>query len=146
LRYGEAVPLPTVKSRPYRILPGLTVYVMTDNDRSAEVAEVEQRLSVRLPASVRGIYERSDGHWDEAGQWWVIWPLARLMETNQRAWGDGTLDRDLLAFGDDGTGNPFCVSLTSLMDEVLRWNLIDLAVEVHEGSMEQFCRTWTSSR
>jgi hypothetical protein len=118
---------------------------VTDDPLSAKVAEVEGLLSVSLPPSLRRLYEHSDGHWDEAGQWWVIWPLARVLEHNQRAWGDGTLDRDLLAFGDDGTGNPFCVSLTSPSDQVVRWNVIDLAVEVDEGNIEQFCETWTAS-
>lgn len=115
---------------------------MTGDDLGSKVADAERRLSMRLPPPVRRLYETSDGYWSEAGQWWVVWPLAPLAEDNERAWRDGTLDRDLLAFGDDGTGNPFCVSLTSTVDEVLRWNFIDLAVEVDEGTMAQFRRTW----
>ena len=72
----------------------------------------------------------------------MVWPLARVVEDNQRAWGDGTLPRDLLAFGDDGTGNPFCLSLSSPADEVLRWNWLDREVEVDEGTMQEFSREW----
>jgi hypothetical protein len=107
-----------------------------------KVQDAERRLSVTLPARLRRLYGESDGRFLEAGQWWVVWPLARLAEDNERAWGDGTLARHLLAFGDDGTGNPFCVALDSDADEVLRWNWLDQDVEVNEGSMEHFLRTW----
>lgn len=72
----------------------------------------------------------------------MVWPLARVVEDNQHAWGAGTLPRDLLAFGDDGTGNPFCLSLSSPADEVLRWNWIDREVEVQEGTLQEFIREW----
>jgi hypothetical protein len=48
----------------------------------------------------------------------------------------------LLAFGDDGTGNPFCVDLDGLHDAVMRWDWIDLDVEYREGSMADFRSTW----
>ncbi len=113
---------------------------MHDHERA--IKEVERRLQVTLPPSLRSLYENGDGRYSEAGQWYVVWPLVQVAENNERAWGDGTLDRDLLAFGDDGTGSPFCVRLSSPNDEVLRWNLIDLEVEVNEGPMAQFVRTW----
>ncbi len=53
--------------------------------------------------------------------------------------------RTLLAFGDDGTGNPFCVPLDSEADEVLRWNWFDQDVEANEGGMDHFLRTWLAS-
>ena len=43
-----------------------------------------------------------------AGQWWVIWPLAQMVEAAdwlQNA--DGYPDR-WIAFGDNGAGDPFC--------------------------------------
>lgn len=91
---------------------------------------------------LRALYSDADGRFSRGGRYWVVWPLARLVEENQRAWGEGTLPRDLLAFGDDGTGNPFCLSLSSPADEVLRWNWIDHHVEVDEGSMQTFSRQW----
>ncbi len=106
------------------------------------VESVERRLSVSLPAGLRCTPRATVAGQKPAGQWWVVWPLARLAEDNERAWADGKLARDLLAFGDDGTGNPFCVILSSDADEVLRWNWLDQDVEVNEGSMEQFVRTW----
>lgn len=106
------------------------------------VESVERRLSVTFPARLRRLYDESDGRFSEAGQWWVVWPLDRLVEDNERAWGDGMLARHLLAFGDDGTGNPFCVALNSDADQVLRWNWLDQDVEVNEGSIDTFLRTW----
>jgi hypothetical protein len=106
------------------------------------VAEAEQRLGVRLPERVRALYAASDGRYAEAGQWYVVWPLGRVVEDNQRAWSDGTLPRELVAFGDDGTGNRFCVSPAFMTDEVLRWNSIDLAVEASEGTVAQFVKEW----
>jgi hypothetical protein len=50
----------------------------------------------------------------------------------------------LLAFGDDGTGNPFCVDLDGPHDAVVRWNWIELDVEYREGSMADFRSTWLS--
>jgi hypothetical protein len=107
-----------------------------------QVQDVERLLAVTLPARLRRVYEESDGRWSDLGQWWVVWQLDRLVEDNERAWADGTLPRHLLAFGDDGTGNPFCVALNSDADEVLRWNFIDLDVEVSEGTMDDFARAW----
>ncbi|MGZ6772777.1 MAG: SMI1/KNR4 family protein [Mycobacteriaceae bacterium] len=107
-----------------------------------EVASAESLLSVRFPERLRELYVESDGRFSESGQWWVVWPLERLVEDNQRAWSDLTLSRQLLAFGDDGTGAPFCVALNSDAGEVLRWNWLDQDVEVNEGDMAQFLRVW----
>jgi hypothetical protein len=53
------------------------------------------------------------------------------------------LPRTLLAFGDDGTGNPFCTPADG-HDEVLRWSLIDGDVEYSEGTMDAFRTRWLS--
>jgi hypothetical protein len=119
---------------------------MTAKEQVTAIAEVERRLSVSLPPRVRVLHEREDGHYSGAGQWYVVWLLARVAEDNLRAWGDGTLTRDLLAFGDDGTGNSFCVSLQSDADEVVRWNWLDSDIEVNESDMEQFLQTWFNVR
>jgi hypothetical protein len=76
------------------------------------------------------------------GEWWVIWPLERLVTENLQAWDAEMLARELLAFGDDGTGNPFCLSLLTDSDEVVRWNWIDHAVEVEEGPFDRWRHDW----
>lgn len=107
----------------------------------AWIAEVEALLGVPLPESVRALYRVSDGWYSPGGQWFVVWPLARLLKANQDAWDHG-LPRNLLAFGDDGTGDPFCVDLAESTHSVVRWNWMCLEVERQEGSMEAFRAEW----
>ena len=75
----------------------------------------------------------------------MVWPLDRLIMENKEAWRKG-LPTALVAFGDDGTGNPFCVEVGDASSEVLRWNWIDLAVERSEGSVAEFTAHWCSER
>jgi cell wall assembly regulator SMI1 len=63
------------------------------------------KLNVTFPAALSALYLQSDGVWDRDGQWYVIWPLDELVERH----GDVGGARTWLAFGDDGTGNPFCI-------------------------------------
>ena len=109
------------------------------------IEEAEQALNVVLPPMLRELYTHRDGWWDPAGQWWVVWPLDRLVAENRAAWGenDGALPRALLAFGDDGTRNPFCTPADG-HDEVLRWSWIDGEVECSEGTMDAFRTRWLS--
>jgi hypothetical protein len=107
--------------------------------------EAEQTLGVAFPALIRKLYDDRDGWWDAAGRWWVVWPLKRVVTENRAAWDEGvpSLPRALLAFGDDGTGNPFCAALDG-HDEVLRWSWIDDDVECSEGTMDAFRARWLS--
>lgn len=108
----------------------------------AALADAETRLGAAIPPPVRAVYVKANGRYDDAGKWWVVWPVERLVQDNVAAWKDGLLPRDLLAFGDDGTGNPFVIRLGAESDDVFRWNWIDDAVEISEGSMEDFLREW----
>jgi hypothetical protein len=105
------------------------------------LTEADALLGVAIPAFARQLYEPEDGHYRRDGDWWVVWKLDRVVADNREACSIGTLPRELLAIGDDGAGNPFCVPLTG-EDEVLRWNLIDLAVERVEGSLHDFVAEW----
>jgi cell wall assembly regulator SMI1 len=109
------------------------------------IEEAEQTLGAVFPPTLRELYADLDGWWDGAGQWWVVWPLDRLVAENRNAWDDErlALPRTLLAFGDDGTGNPFCAPVDG-RDEVLRWSWIDGDVEHSEGTMEAFQTRWLS--
>jgi hypothetical protein len=78
----------------------------------------------------------------ERASWWVVWPLERVIADNEDAWREKRLPASLLAFGDDGTGNPFCAALDDAQDEVLRWSWIDGDVEAVVGSMAEFMREW----
>lgn len=105
-----------------------------------QLTEAETRLGVTLPHALRAMYRAEDGRFNAAGQWWVVWPLERLVSDTLRAWSDGALDRTLLAFGDDGTGNPFCVN-SAVESPVIRRSLIGSEVE-GELSLDQFEAEW----
>jgi hypothetical protein len=95
-----------------------------------------------MPDPLRAVYELGDGRFRDDGQWWVVWPLDRVVNENERSWAEDQLPRTLLAFGDDGTGNPFCVSLGEDADEVSRWSWIDSEVVESEGRMRHFLEQW----
>ena len=100
------------------------------------------RLLAAIPPRLRTVYAAANGRYNSEGHYWVVWPLERLVEDNLAAWNDARLPNALLAFGDDGTGNPFCVRLDTQSDEVVRWDWIDDAVETSEGSMDDFLQEW----
>lgn len=105
-----------------------------------QLADAERRLRARLPDALRAIYRAADGRFDHAGQWWVVWPLERVIDNTLRAWGDGSLDRTLIAFGDDGTGDPFCVH-NAAESPVIRWSIV--GSEVQEVlSFNKFVADW----
>lgn len=108
----------------------------------AALADAETRLGTAIPPPIRAVYAAGNGRYNTAGQWWVVWPLGRLVQDNVAAWNDGLLPRDLLAFGDDGAGNPFVLRLDTESGDVARWNYVDDALETSEGSMEDFLREW----
>jgi hypothetical protein len=63
-----------------------------------------------LPPQLAALYLVSDGVWARDGHWFVVWPVADLFPRNDHEWNSlGHGRRELLAFGDDGTGGRFCV-------------------------------------
>lgn len=99
-------------------------------------------LGPAVPERVQRLFDASDGRYSTDGQWWVVWPAAEVIMRNRELWLQGALPHELLAIGDDGTGNPFCVPLDG-RDEVLRWNWLDGAVERSEGTLNAFLADWT---
>ena len=106
------------------------------------LATAETALGVRLPPPMRAVFVEGDGRFRVDGEWWVVWPLDRVVAETTAAWAEGTLNQGLVAFGDDGTGNPFCA--TEDEDEVVRWSWIDGEVEQAEGTFAEFLTTWCS--
>ena len=103
---------------------------------------VEAELGSPLPSELLDLYLTSDGVLDLGGQWFVIWPLARLIEHNRAAWANEPADLlPLLAFGDDGTGNPFCIRRTGTPGIVV-WNPIDGAAYHLADTLDTFWRGW----
>lgn len=60
-----------------------------------------------------------------------------------RGWSDSALDDSLVAFGDDGTGGPFCVRPGD-GGRVCRWSFIDGAI-VEDMSFGEFEAEWLSA-
>jgi cell wall assembly regulator SMI1 len=108
----------------------------------AAINAAELALGVTFPEALRLLYLASDGVFDDPGQWFVIWPLADMITRNQAAWKDGNRTRrGLLAFGDDGTGSPFCVR-TDGRDEVLFFGPIECTTVWLAPSLPLFWEAW----
>jgi hypothetical protein len=116
--------------------------VATEATDPDDIADAERRLGVRIPDSLRVLYGGGDGRYDDDGRWWVVWPIARVREENERYWREGLLDRSLLAFGDDGTGDPFCTCIDDAAGDIARWSMIDRSVSDRYASMDVFIAEW----
>ena len=90
------------------------------------------------------VYLAADGFFDQGGQWEVVWPLHRLVAENlQFRSGPLRLPPNLLAFGDDGFGAPFCLAVgAGSASGVVRWSWIDDDVLADEGSLRSFMEHW----
>lgn len=101
----------------------------------AEVSAAEVELAASFPLQLRQLYMQTDGVWDRSGRWYVIWPLDDLLERNS-----GTADeRGAIAFGDDGTGNPFCVHRDGT---VSYWSEIDAEQTFLSLDLTSFWMAW----
>lgn len=106
------------------------------------IRDAESRIGVSLPEGLQHMLMAGDGRFDEDGQWWVAWPLDRIVAENLAAWQERGLPRSYLAIGDDGTGDPFCLELSERRDRVVRWSWVDSGVQADEGRWANFCRAW----
>jgi hypothetical protein len=92
----------------------------------SDITAAEAGLGVALPGELRELYAASDGVFDRAGQWLVVWPLVEVVNRNRMAWTqEPVLRRGLIGFGDDGTGAAFCVAANGSRG-VFVWNAIDV--------------------
>ena len=93
----------------------------------AQLAATERALDATLPSDLRKLYLVTDGVFDLPGEWFVIWPLADMVDRNRADWltyPDSPTRCDLVAFGDEGTGNPFCTARNGGA-AVFDWSPID---------------------
>ncbi|MEV6288340.1 SMI1/KNR4 family protein [Kribbella sp. NPDC051770] len=108
----------------------------------AELSAAERDLGTALPPALRELYAVTSGIYDPAGQWFVLWRLADLAPRNLDAWSIETeARRDLLAFGDDGTGDPFCLALTG-DPAVHTWSPIDQQAWPLAATLHEFWAGW----
>ena len=71
---------------------------------------LERRLRGPIPGDLRALLLESDGFYDVEGRWEVAWSCDRIAEETERLRAEGLVGEDVLCFGDDGTGDPFCIS------------------------------------
>lgn len=123
---------------------------MTDGcqARSAATAETiaihQGLLRARFPVQLRKLYLASDGVFDQRGRWFVVWPLAELPRRNELDWAnDGAGRRELVAFGDDGTGASFCVPRDG-QPGVFLWNPLAAAPFWLANDVGDFWLGWTT--
>jgi len=106
-----------------------------------ELRDAEADLGCHLPQKLTSLYYRTDGVWDEPGQWFVIWALADIVARNREASQVEALARQQwIGFGDDGTGNPFCVARRG-GEAVYYWSPIDQEATFLADDLPSF---WTA--
>jgi hypothetical protein len=112
---------------------------------SAEELELAQtRLGVCLPDQLVSLYEAGDGVFDSAGQWWVIWPMRMLGVENERLREYAGLPEELVAFGDNGAGEAFCIERGS--QRVTCWHPIEGWSQPLAEYLAEFWRGWSEGR
>jgi hypothetical protein len=109
-----------------------------------KVAAAEAALEAVFPADLKELYLASDGVFDAPGEWFVIWPLEMIAEENMRRREAGVLPADLIAFGDDGTGDPFCVPRDG-GDGVFFWYAIGDEATHLANSVAAFWSGWVAN-
>jgi hypothetical protein len=119
----------------YELRPGAT---------TGEIAAAETALAAAFPEELRQLYLVSNGVFDRPGQWFVIWPLPEVVTRNRQAWPqEGPARRELLGFGDDGTGAPFCVPRDG-GSGVFAWSPIGREATPLASSVTSFWSKWTA--
>ncbi|WP_432890347.1 SMI1/KNR4 family protein [Kribbella sp. CA-245084] len=112
-----------------------------------EIAAVELRLGVAFPGELRGLYEVTDGIFDKPGEWFVMWRLVDVARWNLEAWSgwESEARRELLGFGDDGAGDPFCVALDG-KPTIFTWSPIEQEARPLAPSLREFWLGWVSGQ
>ncbi len=113
---------------------------------AAQLAATEKALDAALPSDLRELYLVADGVFDLPGEWFVIWPLADVVDRNRADWltyPDSRIRSDLVAFGDDGTGDPFCIARNG-GGAVCYWSPIDDTATCLPNTITEFWTRWQS--
>jgi len=111
---------------------------------AAELAAAEKALDATFPSDLRELYVVTDGVFDLPGEWFVIWPLADVVDRNQADWltyPHSPTRSDLVAFGDDGTGDPFCIARNGGC-AVCYWSPIDDTATWLANTITDFWTRW----
>jgi hypothetical protein len=110
-----------------------------------EVTAAEAALAAVLPADLRQLYLVTNGVFDRSGQWFVIWPLPEVVTRNREEWlqDSSPARRELVGFGDDGTGAPFCVRRDG-GSSVFAWSAIEGKPTLLARSVADFWSGWAA--
>ncbi len=74
----------------------------------------------------------------------MVWPLGEPVTRNQRAWaGESAARQELVGFGDDATGAPFCVPRDGDVG-VFVWGPVEEQTSWLANTVEQFWSGWSS--
>jgi SMI1/KNR4 family protein SUKH-1 len=100
-----------------------------------------------IPRELAEFLREINGVFDQSGQWHVAWPLDRIVAERQ---GPNYNERQLgqlLPFGDNGTGEPFCLpggGSETEITPVYHWSFIDGRATVLAPNLRQFWCGWLS--
>jgi hypothetical protein len=112
----------------------------------AEIAAVELRLGIKFPAELRELYEATDGIYDKPGEWFVMWRLGDVARWNLEAWNSRSeARRRFLGFGDNGTGDPFCVALDG-EPAIFTWSPIEQEARPLAPNLREFWLGWLAGK
>jgi hypothetical protein len=115
-----------------------------------QLEDAELRLGHELPNELKSMLSETDGIYDLDGQWNVAWPLKQLVSDNLNLRQNQELTfPDLLAFGDNGCGEPFCRPIApSATDRntVLHWAPIHGETTDLAPSLHAFWAGWLSGQ
>jgi hypothetical protein len=102
-------------------------------------------LQIGLPTPLVDFLRETNGVYDRAGHHEYGWSSARIVSENLEAWADREmpLPRDYLAFGDDGTGDCFCMPARA-GTEVFHWVWIDSEARQIASDLRSFWIEWFS--
>jgi len=120
-------------------------YELCPGAGDGEIAAAEAALGAVFPEQLREVYQASNGVFDRPGQWFVIWPLPEVVTRNREEWSltDSPARLGLVGFGDDGTGDPFCVPRDG-SDGVFHWSSIDGEATLLAGATAEFWPGWVA--
>jgi cell wall assembly regulator SMI1 len=122
--------------RPLSVRPGCS---------ASEIENAESVLGVTIPKSLADFLKATDGFTDLQSHFAYAWDLSTIIAENGRAWSDPAmpLDRRLLAFGADGAGDWFCLTLdTPGESPVVHWGWIEGRPRCVADDLASFWRTW----
>lgn len=111
----------------------------------AAISAAEMALDATFPPELCELYRSSDGVFDGPGQWFMVWPLTRVVDQNRFDWADSDArDADrltLVGFGDDGPGAAFCVPRNG-GSGIFLWAALDHKAVRLADSIGKFWTRW----